>query len=561
MNKTNRSHAFFAWVLVAVGLLLLDRGRYGFCWSDESFYLTFSQRMWNGQHLILDEWHPVQFYSALFYPALSFYHGLFGTEGIYLFARSLYTLLALGASLLLYTTLCNKEKPLISFLCAGLLLSYSRGNIWGLSYYNLFVLFCASAWCFFLRGQGHHGKKQKAFYFFGGVLLSGAVLCVPYFALFVIFGVAAALVYQPGGEAGRWSLLGICVAAAVFIVAFLPKDFAGILDNLKQIFTDPEHAGGPITNLIAAIRDVKMLYYYELGLVLLSCLALLLGAKFFPKSVGTLPGLLIALVGAAVSFWRYRLAETGFAAYTFALFCLPGLSLCWLRRQISIPALSLRLLGASMGVSMALSSNTEAIAFTVGLPVYAMGVVLQFSSLPDTEKNLRRVSIILVWATLAMTLFSRLTSVFRDGPIDTLTVSMTRGPAKGIHTTKLHAQQYESILDMTQDLNSTYGPTNTVFFSKILPWGYLTVDFPCGVPTAWRTPLDSPRLESYGETHDLPDIVVVLHPEMGDHSTNAFPNDNHLSGWLWEQMQKKQYQHLEYPCADVYASPDAVRKE
>ena len=74
-------------------------------------------------------------------------------------------------------------------------------------------------------------------------------------------------------------------------------------------------------------------------------------------------------------------------------------------------------------------------------------------------------------------------------------------------------------------------------------------------------PLDSPRLESYGETHDFPDIVVVLHPEIGDHSTNPFPNENHRSGWLWEQMQEKKYQHLEYPCADVYVSPEAGRKE
>ena len=561
MNKTNRSRAFFAWALAALGLVLLARGRYGFCWSDESFYLTFAQRMWNGQQLILDEWHPVQFYSALFYPVLSVYHSLFGTEGIYLFARVLYTLLALGASLLLYFTLCKKEQPLVSFLCAGLVLSYSRGNIWGLSYYNLFVLLCVSGWCMLLRGQGSRGGTRKTFFLLIGVFLSGAVLCVPYFALFVIPGVIAALLYRPGREAGRWSLLGICIAAALFILAFLPRDIAGMIANLKQIFTDPEHVGGPIVNLLAAIRDVKLLYYYEAGLVLLSCLVLLLGAKFLPESFGTLPGLLIALAGAAVSFWRYRLAETGFAAYTFALFCLPGLTLCWLRRQISIQALSLRLLGAAMGISMALSSNTEAIAFTVALPVYAMGVVLQFAFLPDTQKHLRRFSIILVCVTLGVTMYSRLTSVFRDGPIDTLTVTMTEGPAKGIRTTALHARQYEEILDMASDLNGTYTADNTVFFTNILPWGYLTVDFPCGVPTAWRTPLDSPRLESYGETHDLPDIVVVLHPEIGDHSTNAFPNENHRSGWLWEQMLQKQYQHLEYPCADVYVSPEADRKE
>ena len=128
------SRPLYAAALTAAAVVLAVRAMYGFCWSDESFYLTFAQRLWNGQKLILDEWHPVQFYSALFYPILSLYHVLFGNRGIYLFAREVYVALAFGTAMLLYRTLCRKCAPFTSFLCAGLFLCYSRGNIWGLSY-------------------------------------------------------------------------------------------------------------------------------------------------------------------------------------------------------------------------------------------------------------------------------------------------------------------------------------------------------------------------------------------------------------------------------------------
>ena len=116
------SRPLYAAALTAAAVVLAVRAMYGFCWSDESFYLTFAQRLWNGQKLILDEWHPVQFYSALFHPILSLYHVLFGNRGIYLFAREVYVALAFGTAMLLYRTLCRKCAPFTSFLCAGLFL-------------------------------------------------------------------------------------------------------------------------------------------------------------------------------------------------------------------------------------------------------------------------------------------------------------------------------------------------------------------------------------------------------------------------------------------------------
>ena len=121
--KKRDSKLWYALALAAMGAVLAVRALYGFCWSDESFYLTFAQRLWNGQKLILDEWHPVQFYSVLLYPILSLYRALFGTTGIYLFAREVYVAAALATALFLFFTLCRGCKPLTAFLCAGLYLS------------------------------------------------------------------------------------------------------------------------------------------------------------------------------------------------------------------------------------------------------------------------------------------------------------------------------------------------------------------------------------------------------------------------------------------------------
>ncbi|MDY2556762.1 MAG: hypothetical protein SOW29_00175, partial [Candidatus Faecousia sp.] len=523
---------------------------YGFCWSDESFYLTFAQRLWNGQQLILDEWHPVQFYSAIFYPVLTVYKFFFGTEGIYLFARILYVVLAWGVSLFVLFTFRKYTKPFPAFLCAALVLSYSRGNIWGLSYYNLFLLLTITALCLLLRGRGRRGLLLLS-----GLCLGFSVLCVPYFALFVLLAVGLALVKREYRKDALWVLGGICVGAVYFLVFFLPRDLGAVIENLSCVLSDPEHSGGPFVNLLAALRDVKLLFYWEAGIVLLGAVLLFLGDRFLPKPMGCLPGLLVSLAGAVLSLWRYRRGETGFAYYPYALFTIPCVLLLYLKRKSSPFAVCLQLTGICMGLAMALSSNTEALAFLVGVTVYVMGVIVMLD-LSD-QLIIRGFSGGLACMVLLLTFGSRFTTVFRDAPLSGLDTVMTQGPAAGIHTTADHARQYGELVSMLRELEENYGSDAPVFISKLMPWGYLALDNPCGAPTAWRTPVDSPRLSQYYESHpdSIPQIVVVLKPEVGDYDDVGTPNANTLEGWLWDYMEEQQYTSLDYAYARVYVSP------
>ena len=551
MKRNDIGRKIGAGALALLAAVLAVRALCGFCWSDESFYLTFAQRLWNGQRLILDEWHPVQFYSVIFYPVLTLYRAIRGTEGIYLFARFLYLLLALGVSELVLFTFSKEEKVFPSFLCAASVLAYSRGNIWGLSYYNLFLLLVLTALCLAVRG-----RKTRVLNALSGVCLGFAVLCVPYFAIFVVPTFLYRLWKKDSRGQTFWMTLGIVLSAAYFLLLFLPKDLGAVVSSLKTILSDPEHSSGPAANFVAAVEDVRLIYLRDI-LLAVFCAALLWAVrKWLPgKAWAEVPALVLLCLGTLYSFWRCRKGETGFAAYSFCVY-----ALALFRWEDSQPLdLLLRRVGAAMAAAMAMSSNTEAIGFTVGLCVYAMGLILPLSR---AEKGKQTVGLVLACLMVGITFYSRVTTVFRDGPLDTLTETMESGPAAGIRTTKESKEQYDQVLTMLEDLEGEYGTGNPVFFTKLLPWGYLACDFPCGAPTAWRTELNSPRLEPYYESHpdSVPAIVVVLNPEIGRNPDPdlAAPNENALEGWLWDYMQAHSYTEIKYPCARVYISPDAV---
>lgn len=549
-RREKKTISLYAALLTMLAACLCVRALYGFCWSDESFYLTFAQRLWNGQQLILDEWHPVQFYSAIFYPVLTAYRFFFGTEGIYLFARILYVVLAWGVCLLVLLTFRKYTKAFPAFLCAGLVLSYSRANVWGLSYYNLFLLLIITALCLLLRGRGKRGLLLLS-----GLCLGFSVLCVPYFALFVLLALGLALIKREYRHDALWVFGGICAGAVYFLIFFLPKDPGGILANLSYILSDPEHSGGPFANLFNAISQLIVMFYWEVRIVLLGAALLFLGDRFLPKAMGCLPGLLVLLTGAVLSLWRYRRGETGFELYPFVLFMLPCTILLILKKEQGLISLAMQVLGICMAVAMGLSSNTGAYAPIVGVVIYAMGVIV--GSAAANNRSMRFFSSALSILVLVLILISRFHTVYRDAPLSQLDTAMTQGPAAGIHTTADHARQYGELVSMLQELEEYYGSDAPVFISKLMPWGYLALDNPCGAPTAWRTPVDSPRLSQYYESHpgSVPQIVVVLKPEVGDYDDVKTPNANTLEGWLWDYMEEQQYTSVDYAYAQVYVSP------
>ena len=55
-------------IMAAALFFLLLRAPYGWCFNDEPFIVTLAQRLYMGDRMILDEWHPAQVFGPVILP-------------------------------------------------------------------------------------------------------------------------------------------------------------------------------------------------------------------------------------------------------------------------------------------------------------------------------------------------------------------------------------------------------------------------------------------------------------------------------------------------------------
>jgi hypothetical protein len=152
-----------------------------------------------------------------------------------------------------------------------------------------------------------------------------------------------------------------------------------------------------------------------------------------------------------------------------------------------------------------------------------------------------------------MTIVLRFTNVYRDAPVPKLTELITEGPAKGLYTTPGHKESYNAVLSDIREYCSGEG---CVFFTKLLPWGYLSAGMKAGALTTWRTPLSSERLMQYYELHPdrIPDIVFVMDPDTGsyescgDVAADPEPNANPFEGPVADMLLRNYTPHRARSC-------------
>ena len=115
---------------------------------------------------------------------------------------------------------------------------------------------------------------------------------------------------------------------------------------------------------------------------------------------------------------------------------------------------------------------------------------------------------------LGTTVMIRSALAYRDLPVSQLNTAMTSGPAKGILTTEIDAQVYDS---MVQELQDGTGDAQHLLILGNLPFGYLCVDCPPASPMVSNISTDSKYLYDY-LVEDLdrrPDCIYVPKPAYG----------------------------------------------
>ena len=579
-------------LFIAVGAVMIWRSFFSFNQSDESFYLSTVHRLWLGDKLVTDEWHPTQFYSPILLPFYALYRFIVPSgNGVILFFRILTVCFTMVVGLYASIVFQRLYGMRAIFMAAAAMMIYcGRGNMMGPSYYTLSINFLLLALLF--RADAVLLKKDPLF-LLSGVFSALTVFCMPYMAIpFIIYSVAAFFVNSGSKEMEGHSflekqrflilyLIGMVGMAALYLICFFRIFHIGeVLTNFVYIFRDPEHTGSFSQMLGTSIKSYRYftgeIPFYLMPVASLIVLAYCLHGKGILKKIVLKVLLLFSMIGFTVLMMDKSINMNGRCAAALSTWCMPIVVIVLYRRYIKKErqaddgglVFSMVLAGLTMAAAYGGASNTGLGGFTSGFVIVAVAVCICLSEYvayyyDESTGSIFTKGIVegCLVAMMIIMLMVRFFGVYRDADIINLDSKITDGPAAGLYTTRDVVINYEQALDTVRDIDKNV-KGEYIFHTAVMPWAYLCTNKKCGAPTTWCTTLDSPILEDYYILHldRIPDIVVVYKPEVGSYADcyyavkggEPFPNDNDLEGSLWDHIQRNSYKSYETAVATVY---------
>jgi len=551
-------------VIGIVSLLLLVRCFYSFSWSDESFYLTVAHRFWLGERIIADEWYTTQLSTPLLLPFYALFQWLTGgNEGVYLYFRLLYWLISTLTAFFTYFILKKNNSVMVSLICALLYFVYSRANIGGMSYYNM-TLTCVLLAVLLIYEQIFLKKFAGWKLYFAGILLAAAVVNTPFLALMYLL-VGAALLFNKKcriyWKELLWTVAGILTAAVLYMGYVLSKvSIDEILLNVPHILNEPEiQSTNPLLVIPLILLRIAWRYRWTIGIYIVSAFYILLKRRkqiqLFEKEIYGL--LMVDMLVFLINVW-FSWGLIGCINIAGTLFLGMFLLLSGKWEKIDKGALGVfGVAGLSISIGFSFSSDTGLDAMAIGFVLIGMGSIL----LAFKQQRFRKLITIVAWIMVFQTMILRLFSVYRDAPLSELKTPLEAGPAKYLFTTETHAGQYNALREAIEQY---VREDDIVFYSKWCFWSYLCTNNGYGVPSSWRMPLDSPRLEEYYDLNPekIPTCIFVLNPSYGGFESSLiqgnekadYPNENKAEGYLTDYIREHDYEVIELDCATIYRS-------
>lgn len=549
--------------LLLLGTILLFHSQYSFCQSDETFYISTVKRLWQGDRLILDEWHPTQFYTPILLPFYALFRLLAGSDsGVIHFFRIVTILLSIINSLLFYTDIRKEHSKVVSFCAAAMLMLFSRANIAGPSYYNLNLHFSIAALILWRRSFFSNGGKTVFQSSFGGLFLALAVLCQPYFAFFAVAFLLIAYLKQKTRRKAKCMIVTIMTVGILYVVVFLMKETPeNYLENMRYVLSDPQHRDGLISNIFRSVASHALVLPVVIILpVILMCVWFVITRKRNNQLTYTQKLLQVGLVGLSLikPFLRISVIPcySFFTAITISTF---PLFLYHLKTKEIRFAKELYILGICLAVSWGLGSNTGVDAMLTGYAISGLASLILLAKMLQMEGKAssgfghQPMAVCFTCICFAVLLFSagqRILGFYRDASIEQLNTRITQGPAKGLLTTAKSAEQYNTIYRTITEISAS-DPDATVFHAKKLPWAYLCCDWKCYGPTTWTTEISEPRLMEYYDSHGgyMADYMFIYAPGVGawngnylnNHKTSEDPNLMDIFGDVYKRLTGSEY--------------------
>ena len=585
-TKTFRCRAAYIVFILLAGALIV-RGFYGFCQSDESFYVSTAGRFAMGDLVFVDEWHPTQLGSLITMPFYILYTSVTGgTYGIILYFRILYVVFTTLEAAAVYHFL-SPRGSFAAFNASLFLMLYCHLNIPTLSYYTMSFHFFILAFVLVYAAKIREGAGN-ALYASGGMAFALSVLSLPSLVLAYFIVMAVLLICCTFVRSIRRPLvlftLGVGIIFAVFLVYLYAggNSIAGLLANLPYIMSDAEHDRGYVESFKVFFRAVSdefgRIYYLNIVLVILAMLT------YVNQTIKNHIRHYILLADVLLYAYYVILGcrHTGFVNTAFALFVFPLFFLT--EKKDWYIFLTFFMGGLAFSMTYSFSSFCDLYVLSIGHGIAAFGGILllwdhitenhENSCLGrdiDTETNEAKrickvadiyVPAIAILVLVAVTGVLRFTYIYRDDRLFRLDQRISRGPAAGLFTSEEHLEQYESVLSSIEKYTFMEEETDGVLFSKLLPWGYTASGLRASAPDTWRNMISGDRLMEYYRDHKMPDIVFVLNSDIGSYETSGdvqadpAPNLNEFEGEFADILRSRYEEHTEKDCT-VYIRQDS----
>lgn len=619
MRKLVKTNLIPVFILAISCIILLVKSRYSFCWSDETLYSAISGRFYNGDSLFYHEWFPTQLSSVLTLPLYSLYVNITGgTCGIILYFRILYVLFELISAISVFSIIKRHHGVMIA-LAAGLLTEwYTHLNIATLSYYNITLLTFLLAMLilydcymkeseFSKKSYGYiEYKKSKISLFTAGFLFALSVLCLPtlsvVYILVVFVGFFIVLLSKLLIKVKwlkslnikldfiyvfKYTLAGILVPAFIFFIYLIShvriNDF---ISSIPYVLSDDEHITSklyPLKKMYLSINEIygriSKISYLFIGFSLIVFVFILIykysnntNARTTLKKV-ILPAKCVVLFVDIVLFVLFFYKSIGCPGYIYTAVLLFSLPIFFITENKNYTLFILTVIsGLMLSLTYSYSSTGMLYVLSMGHFIGTIGCVILiydfskefFVNNPFISKASKVVFTAIVLITVIQTSVLRITTIYRDDTLGNLTKEITRGPARGLITSKEHLDMYNDVYDViTTYCMKDEAKNNNLLISNLLPFGYLISDMKIAAPTAWRNSMSSERLRQYYEIHSdrYPDVILLLNEEYGSYEAFADvegdkrPNANDTEGYIYDYINANSFKSISVPCGTVYMKP------
>lgn len=570
-------------IILICTITLIIRAFYGFCWSDETFYSSTAYRFMCHDRLFIDDWFPTQLSGVVILPFLVIFKAFTGSmDGVILFLRLMYILLSFATACLVFYVVNKERNEITAYAASLMMLFYTHLNIGTLSYYTI------SVHCFLIAMlliYHFYHTDNRYLLVIGGFSFALSVLALPtmaaaYVLLTVILFVLYFISLKKRGRLYKelennkikqiflYTLVGIIIPALIFFIFLIMNVSIGdFIKGIPYVLSDEEHGTTlifPLRKFFISLNEIYRKWAYLGYLFIALCIIF---KKFIIKT-GLRSYVFFADIVLFIIYAVYSFRHTGYIQSALCIVCLPLYILTVNKDKklfniVYLPGLLFSLVYSysSNGFLYVLSMG-HAIACVAGI-VFIYDFYREVRQEGAIGKAVMLTSILMVGYVIITTAALRYVNVYRDAPLSQMGSLITKGPAKGIHTTAEHLKMYNDVVEVIESKctsASLSGGEGNIFITKLLPFGYMCTDLRVAAPTTWRVNFNSERLREYYELnpHKKPDIILVLNEEYGTYETcgdveyDPSPNANEMGGFLEKYIKDNDFNKEVVSCGIIY---------